>query len=133
MSTYKMAVAEAAGTGDGLAQLDIQFDGVLTAVDWAACFHLDAADEQGTCELSFLSANQIGNNDARGSISMIRQRLTSLTAEAGPLGVNKSVTGLEIPVTRGERVYLHLTGVVAVVDCYLHVSDRSDPRLRRRR
>lgn len=133
MSVYKLAIPGGTAAADAVASLDIQFDGTLRLVDWAFEPDLDTADDAGRAEVSFLSVSSFGSNDARGSISSVVARLTLLTAESGMIAVNKAVGPLNIPVRAGERLYLHTGGVASRVDCYLHVDDRVNPDLRRRR
>lgn len=134
MSTYKLACPQDSATADAIASVDIQFDGVIRVVDWAYEPNLDAADENGRAEVSFLSVSSFASNDARGSISIARQRLSLLTAEAGQMGVSKVVAGLNIPVSAGERLYLHLGGnCTHSCDVYVHVDDQANVNLRRRR
>ena len=135
MSVYKLFNSFAA-SADGAASLDVQFDGVITAVDWSVRANLDADDEFYVCEVSFLSTSTFSANDARGSISMIAEQAGLLTSGAMVTNGNKAVAGMRIPVNAGERIYLHgqlsVTGAVTA-QVYLHVEDTSDPRLRRRR
>jgi len=134
MSIYKL-YASVAATADGIASLDIQFDGVITAIDWTVTGDLDADLEAYIAEVSFLSTNTLSANDSRGSLSQVGERA------AGTPGFvvsrsQKTVSGLRVPVSAGERMYMHasLTGSGSMdATCYLHVEDTSDPRLRRRR
>jgi len=136
MSIYKLHNAFTASADSG-ASLDIQFDGLITVVDWACRADMDADAESFGAEVSFLSSSTFVTNDSRGSISMVRGQAGGAEAAGFSwVGVNKSVSGLRIAVAAGERIHLH--GVLGgsadlVATCYVHVEDTSDPRLRRRR
>ncbi len=136
MSVYKL-YNNFAASADAGASLDIMFDGEIVAIDWAVRADLDANGEEYCCEVSFLSSNTFASNDSRGSISIVCEQVAGAEAAGFAIsGINKSVTGIRIPVSAGERIYLHslqsTTGQVTPT-VYLHVDDRSDPRLRRRR
>jgi len=133
MATYKLGVLQSVAVGDGVAALDIQFDGRITAIDWSMDADIDAADETTNAEVSFLSVNTIGSNDARGSISACKAAISLITSESGLTSVNKTISGLSIPVAAGERIFLHTTGSIVGIEVYLYVEDDSDTRLRRRR
>lgn len=136
MSVYKLYAAFTT-TADSLASLDVQFDGIITCVDWSVMADLDANAEAFEAEVSFLSSRTIGKNDARGSISSIAAQAAGAEAAGFAITqVNKPVSGLRIPVSAGERIHLHaeLTTTADVkATVYLHVEDSADPRLRRRR
>lgn len=122
-------------SADGGASLDVQFDGVITCLDWHVLADLDADGEIAAVEVSFLSSNTLGVNDARGSLSAIRMRAAG-TPGFAVAAVNKAVSGIRVPVSAGERIYLHalLTGTADVTaGVHIHVDDAADPRLRRRR
>lgn len=133
MSVYKLGVPAGTAAANAVAQLDIQFDGEIYGCSISAVPDLDAADDSFAIEVSFLSIQSLGTNDSRGSIYIARQRLSLMTAEAGALGVNALAMGLKVPVTAGERMYLHTSGTTCAADCFIYVEDRASPRLRRRR
>jgi len=137
MSIYKLHGDSTGGTENALASLDIQFTGEITAILMAAQVVLDADSESWRGEVSFLSTNTIDSNDARGSLAMVTAGQVELTTSGVFLGqANLSISGLNIPVTAGERVFCHSVasaGVTADFDIYLYVDDRADSRLRRRR
>jgi len=134
MTVYKLRGAFTA-SADSQANLDVQFDGVITAFWWQVHADIDADLEAFQIECSFLSSNTIQASDARGSIATCGQEA------AGTPGflmgsVNAGISGLQIPVTRGERIHLHgnLSGTASVTaTIYLYVDDRVNPRLTRRR
>jgi len=122
-------------TADSVAQLDVQFDGILKAFWWSIRADMDADSESYSVECSFLSTTTINANDSRGSIA---QAAESASGTPGFVmsGVNSGLSGLDILVSQGERIHMHgvLTGTGSVnAAIYLYVEDRSDPRLRRRR
>lgn len=134
MSVYKL-FNNFTASADAAAQLDVQFDGIITAVDWSVAGDLDADGENYGIEVSFLSTNTLGNNDSRGSLSEIRSQASGTPGFIRD-GVNKGVSGLRVPVSAGERMFMHgaLSGTANVnATCYIHVDDGADPRLRRRR
>jgi len=137
VSVYKLHGVASADT-DGLAQLDVQFDGRIVAwMIMATALSADAIADGFEIEISFLSGSMFTNNDARGVIAMAAWQQQFLTTGGGPSSVNSHLSGLQIPVSAGERVYLHLNaagspGNVAI-SCLLYVEDDSDPLLRRRR
>jgi len=133
MSVYKLQNAFVA-TADSAASLDIQFDGIITALQWAIRSDMDADGEAWDAEVSFLSTRTIDSNDSRGSISQMSEMAAGTPGQS--YGGNLGLSGLRIPVSAGERIHLHaqLNGTAIVnVTVYLHVEDTSDPRLRRRR
>jgi len=135
MSIYKLS-GDFSATADSAFSLDVQFDGVITAIDWDANGDFDADLEAAEFEVSFLSSNTFAKNDARGSVSSISIRPNFTTSGMANSAVQKTVSGVRIAVSAGERIHLHgkLTGTNdCTATCYLHVEDSADPRLRRRR
>lgn len=141
MSIIKMYVDVASATYEA-AQVDIPADGTLYA------FHLgmmrtDATpvdNESVFCELSFISTPQYASNDARGSIGQV-MLATFEMLEATTFGVNGPnnvfLSGLDIRLNAGERIYLHATpggSIVATAFAYMYIHDGLDqPRAARRR
>lgn len=109
------------GTQNAMAQVDIPMDGFLVSVDWDVHADLDADGETVEVELSFIATNQITTNDVRGRIASVSARAAVLTAVGVSLvSIQKQVIGLEIPVSGGERIYLHAlsaAGVLGNVRC----------------
>ena len=135
MSVYKLYSAGSGGTQDNLASIDIQFDGVITAIVGTAYGDFDAADENLRVEVSFLSTNTVISNDSRGSLFTMQSALGIVTSGSHP-GMQNSVSGINVDVTAGERVHLHIvstSGVVSQATVYLYVTDGSPAALRRRR
>jgi len=133
MTVYKLKKGFSA-SADSAASLDIQFDGVLTAVWWSVKGDFDADGEKFDGEVSFLSSNTIAATDSRGSISSVSAQAAGTPSPT--FGINSGISGLKIGVAQGERIHLHgILTTTADVECsvYLYVEDRGDPRLRRRR
>jgi len=126
------------GTEDALASIDIPQGGVITGVDWDAHANLDADSEQFRIELSFIATNQITSNDVRGRISSIGSEVAVLTSGIPVASMQKFVGPMDLPVSGGERLYLHsmaTAGVTGNVRCNIHldVSGRGIARRSARR
>lgn len=136
MSTYQIYGSNT-GSADGVASIDIQFDGHIAAWNaWYDSTLTTTADDFAGMEVSFLSVNTATANDARGVIFSLANRLTLVTSGATLASGNGSLGGLSIPVSRGERVYLHLfatAGNVVQGMAQLYVEDQVSPSIRRRR
>lgn len=135
MTIYKLY---ASSGGDSVASLDIQMDGTITAIHMSIkVIGIDALDDGGDAELSFLSTNSFGSNDVRGSLMTIQCKVGLLTQGGGPASANAQVSSLEIPVAAGERIHMHIafTGgpVSAPTHGYLYVADKGIARLPGRR
>jgi len=134
MSVYKLYAAGTGGTEDGIAQTDIQFDGVITSIYMTNAADLDADLEFCHAEISFISQNSIGVNDTRGSLMTLTDR--AVGTPAGNTGMAASSGPMAVPVTAGERVWMHISataGAVSAVSAYLYVDDKASETLRRRR
>lgn len=113
------------GTEDALANIDIPQNGFIIGIDWDMNLNLDADNENGAAELSFIATNQLSQNDVRGRISSVSARIAVLDA-TGPqaISVQKFVGPFDISVSGGERIYLHAngtSGVTGEVRCNLIV------------
>ncbi len=136
MSIYKLQGNGTGGTEESVGSLDIQFDGEINAIHGAMDADLDADLEVCAAEVSFLSSNTIGINDARGSLFQLRVRTNETGVGKSDGHANSAVSGIKVPVTAGERVHLHLVasaGVVSSNQFYLYVDDGAATGLRRRR
>lgn len=113
------------GTQNALAMLDIPQDGFIIGIDWDMFALLDATSELCEVELSFIATNQLGTNDVRGRISSVGTGAVVLTAVGiNTNSVQKWVGSIDIPVSGGERLFLHAgstAGVSGNVRCNLHV------------
>lgn len=137
MSVYKL-YGSTGVAADGLASLDVQFDGHIVAYSiHAYASGMDASGEGYQIEASFLSTSAITSNDARGLIGMAVAQSGMLTSGGSQPAVNHSCSGLSIPVTGGERLYLHVgylsTPGTVKASVVLYVEDSADANLRRRR
>jgi len=126
MSVYKLAATGVGGVQDGIAQLDVQFDGIITAIHMTVTARLADAEE-ANIEVSFISTNTIGSNDTRGSLFIMRQQAnTSDTGWALHEGRSAGIAGLAIVVNAGERLWMHMVvddGKVAKADAFIYVED----------
>lgn len=110
------------GAENAAANIDIPEDGMITGVEWSAAPALNADGEEFAAELSFIATGQFSTNDSRGQISVVRARLGLLTSGASATGLDR-FTPMDLAVSGGERIYLHLTataGVVSSVELIIH-------------
>lgn len=122
----------AGGTEDAVANIDIPDDGALVGVQVAHAADIDATDEASTVSLSFIATNQLATNDSRGDIIVTRVRSGLVTAEGGSPFTN-FYTPMDIDVSGGERLYIHVVasaGVVTQVSMILHFRFRRPPARR---
>lgn len=136
MSIYHLYGSASADT-EGLASCDVQFDGEIVAVHFAVAAQFNAHADQFAVEVSFISSTTLAKNDARGVIYGIRGKAGLLTSGGFVSHINEGLSGLQIPVVAGERVYMHVSEYVAAqpveCSCFLYVRDSADVNLRRRR
>lgn len=135
MSVYKLFGAGTGGTESGVAQIDIQFPGVITAIHGALSCVLDGAGEECAVEVSFLSVSTISTNDTRGSLFTMKNKIGTGTASVNS-AKNSGIGGLAISVGAGERVWMHYVataGVVATAEIYLYVEDGEGAQTPQRR
>lgn len=115
----------AGGTQDALASIDIPQDGFIIGVDWDMHADLDADSEFANAELSFIATNQLSTSDVRGRISSVSALVTVLSAVGGhTAGAQKWLGSFDMPVSGGERIYLHSvasSGVGGVIRANLYV------------
>lgn len=135
MTVYKLF---ATATGDSAASLDIQLDGEIMAIHMScAPAGVDALNDGVEAEVSFLSSNSLSNNDTRGSLMIIQSALGMLTQGGNNSAVNANISSLEIPVSAGERIHLHILlsggATSGSVHAYLFVRDKGVPRIPGRR
>jgi len=113
----------ASGSTDALAQIDVPQDGVLRGIDWDVSAHMDADAESIDVELSFIATNQLAVNDTRGRISSVGSILTVTTSGSPISTMQKFISGMELMLHGGERLYTHVvatSGLTAAVRCNLH-------------
>lgn len=135
MTIYKLYGAAA---GDSIASLDIQLDGEIQAIHMTMSVNgADALNDGAESELSFLSSNTFANSDARGSLMIVQSAMGFLTQGGGNVAVNAQISSLQIPVSAGERVHLHINlaggASSAPTQAYMFVSDKGTPRIPGRR
>lgn len=135
MTIYKLY---ADGAGDSVASLDIQIDGIITSMMMTTVpLGVNVLDEGVQAEVSFLSSNTFTTNDARGSLMMLNSCLGAITTGGCNTAMNCAISSLEIPVSAGERIHLHILDIGTVTDrathCYLYVLDKGTPRTPGRR
>lgn len=138
MSVYKLAAAGTGGTQNGIAQVDVQFDGIITAIHGTLEAGLAAGGNTCAVEASFLSVNTLGTNDTRGSLWALRlQMLLAGAAYATLVNESSNVGGLAIAVNAGERLWMHIIATAAIAsaaDVYIYVEDgQGVPTAQRRR
>lgn len=119
---------------DNAASIDVPQDGRLVGVDWTMTVAASGADFSVLGEISFASTSQFSSNDARASITTCAVN-SDLTTSGAAVGMaNKYVMLPEIPVSTGERIYLHTSGTAIVVGTRAHLYfDFEEPTRRRTR
>lgn len=121
-------------SGDDAAALDIPIDGEISAIKWAVAADLDTDADQLLAEVSFLSANTLATNDARGMIDSIRMQGVLVTSGAFNGGLNFQTLFMDgITVNAGERIHLHVSatgGVGVSLTCQIHLKTRTGVRRR---
>lgn len=136
MSIYKLMGTATGGNELSAGTLDIQFDGKISAIHYSVRADFDADGDVAVCEVSFLSSLTTAVNDTRGSIIMVQNQHAVGAAGAVNSNMNGSVSGVNIPVTAGERIHLHFGNTAALTGAanfYLYVDDAVNTELRRRR
>lgn len=138
LMVYKMFATATAST-DAAATLDIVFDGVIEGLVLDTVMqNADALNDAVGAELSFASVSGFVTNDTRASIIGSRIAQGFLTSGGGPTGkVTNVAFGPDgIPVSAGERMYLHLLLVGAgtlIASVWLYVRTSGGARADRRR
>ncbi len=116
MSVYKLFAAGSGGTENGLAQIDVQFDGIITALYGDLSATLSANGDDVYSELSFTSQNTRTSNDSRGTLmSLDLELLFAGAAYASNISKNGAVGGLAIAVNAGERLWMHVVATASRV------------------
>jgi len=126
LMVYKLYASVSTST-DSAASLDIVEDGQIIGmnldIDATAD---DALNDGATAEVSFASVSAFATNDTRASIIAAGVHQGFLTTGGGAVAKSSLIAfGQDgIPVSGGERLYLHIniTGTsVCAVRCYLYV------------
>lgn len=127
MSVYKLAATGSGGTENGIAQLDVQFDGILTACHADLQLPATGNGDFAMVEASFISVNTRGQNDTRGSIiSLEMEAALAGAAFAADFSKNAQMAGLSIVLNAGERLWLHIVATASRAvraAIYLYVED----------
>lgn len=138
MRIYKLSASIPGGaTSNNFAQLDIVEDGKLWA--WYMSVSptgMDALNDECAVEISFASSNSLNSNDTRQSIAEIRTAQNFLTSGGGTGSMTAGLSGLDIAMVAGERIFMHAitdTGVSGQASAYLYVKDGSGGSTRFRR
>lgn len=125
-------------TTNDVAAIDIPEDGTIDAVSITIEGQGMTSEDLAQAELSFLSTNQIGSNDARGSIALAQIGTCTITTS----GLSSKVFTLfvAIPgglsVNAGERIHLHTgasTGVTPVASADIYFTGKGSSRRATRR
>lgn len=134
MGTIIQMYASAAA-GAAMATIDVPLNGNLVGVDWRLEAAASGADFANTVQLSFGSTVAFSVNDARQVISMAAVGTDLTTSGAAQTVVNHYVPLPQIPVSMGERLYLHGTGtaITLTIIVHLHFDFDLDKALTRRR
>lgn len=129
MGLYKLY-----GTGvtDAVASLDIVANGNIVAIAVAHEADLPADNNTSRMEVSFSSTSGFTSNDTKSSIITSRLFASLVTSGLATTGANFGVSGLKIPVTLGERIYLHGSGTTMTATVYIYTDDRSAAGRRQR-
>jgi hypothetical protein len=114
-----MVGALAGGLENAIAAIDVPMNGNLLNVSWAVQYLVDTTGDQLVIQLSF-GTSHTGVNDSRQVISnYFSGKQAILTAVGAALGGGDFWDGLpDIPVSMGERLYIHsnsAAGTVGVV------------------
>lgn len=136
MSIIKMHVLQT-GVGESSAMIDVPKDGVIRTITLGIEISdtAPATTDVGRAELSFLSSNQIGVNDARGSLCEVDHQFAhvNLAATLATIAMSGTpfciLTPIAVKVAAGERIYLHVTAtgsLVAAASAYLFIDDGID-------
>lgn len=110
MQTIYRLYGSVSSTTAGVAQLDIQKAGVIEAVfmdlDTTGA---DALNDGGVGEVSFSSSSMYNTNDVKSVLATLSVRQGFLTSGGSMTGKTIFMSGLEVPVGAGERIWMHIT------------------------
>lgn len=122
MTVYKLTANTVA---DAAATLDIQDDGVIEGVLINMRATLNADTENMNVEVSFASVSGFTANDTRASFAGMSLQAGMLTSGGLTASENLFIS-MNIPVSGGERIYIHTAGTAAALDrvsVWLFVAD----------
>lgn len=134
-TNIKMYFSGSGGLESGLAQIDVPANGFIEGCLWAVEHDADADGDSVQVQLSFGSAASFTTNDSRQVISEVRAQYQITTSGGGAPGINLCHP-CYVPVSAGERLYIHsncTAGVVARGACLISFSFDLDGRAVRRR
>ena len=125
--------ASVTAAADGVASLDIIEPGNIVAIQaWMNVTQATGDGDGMQAEVSFASANGFGTNDTRSSIFGMSMMQNLLTSGMAPSWYSESLSGLQIPVNMGERLYLHINELGSVTSMiasiWLHFLPKPIPR-----
>jgi len=120
---------------DNVANIDVPKTGNLIGLDWSMSVAASGADFSNRAQLSFGSVSTLNVNDARSHIGQCALAADLTTSGAAVTFVDRYVALPEIPVSAGERLYLHFggTAISITVNLALHFDFDLDQPLTRRR
>lgn len=110
----------ATGSSPAAQTIDIRQDDTIAMM----CFNMRVTNDgaaPASCyvELSFLSSSQYQVNDTTGVIWSTQLQIESATADVGESW--SVVVPASIPISSGERLFLHLQPTVANVEVYVNI------------
>lgn len=113
---YKMY---ATASQDAAATIDIAEDGIIEGVMMAMNFTgADVLNDGGRMEISFASTSGFTSNDTRASICGVDAYQGVITTGGGQVGANVYAP-MAIPVSAGERMYMHTLNNGTVTGRYI--------------
>lgn len=89
-------------TADAVASMDVAEDGVIEGALFNQIVIGDASGEGGSWELSFASVSAFTTNDTRASLATVGAICNAIGG-----GHGNTYVPMDIPVSAGERLYLH--------------------------
>jgi hypothetical protein len=128
-----------ATVGDAAASMDMPLDGMIVGVLFQTrAIGADVLNEGVFAELSFASTSGFAANDTRASIAGVANILGAITTGGANMAANVPLAfGADgIPVSAGERLYLHTTSggtVTIAVSCWVYIRVTGLARADRRR
>lgn len=130
MTSYKL-YSSGTATADAAASLDVVQDGKIVGLLISGRHTAGAGGTSGRLELSFSSSSGFAANDTRSAIA--QWSYSSIASVAG--NYNQYYSLPDVPVSQGERLYLHHLATVAATSAehtvFLLVMDKGDSSARR--
>ena len=126
IKVYKM-FGSGSASANAVATYDTQEDGEICSILMDGyCTGADALNDGFSWEVSFSSVQAIATNDTRAALMGISSAQNFLTTGGAPVAKNSFITfaPFGIPVSAGERLYLHLliTGAptLAIISVFVY-------------